>query len=137
MGTASVKLRRFMSTIDPTKKVQKVRTEEEMQNALANFCVQKHTLTVPPQIDDEDIVLSDAIEELLETRKLLASFDTTPYEKLSDEQKVVVNNFRARISDILIENLEPFYKEHPDLVFGWSLALNVFLREDKQEMQEL
>src|SRR5438270_14075694 len=105
-----------MTAIDPNKKTQKIRTEEEISQALSNFCQGKHTMTIPPQDSDDDVVLYDAFSELLEARKLLASFDTTPYEKLSDEQKQVVNDFRARIDDILKENLEQFYKDNPDLV---------------------
>jgi hypothetical protein len=63
--------------------------------------------------------------------------DTTAYEKLNEEQKATVNEFRTRISNMLFENLEPFYKDNPDLVFSWGLTLNVSLREDKQEPQEL
>ena len=136
-GTYEQEMENDVSTIDINKKIQKVRTEEEIHKALSNFCHGRHTMTVPPQIDDDDIVLYDAFRELKEARKTLAFLDTTPYEKLSDGQKSVVNDFRTRISNILIENLEPFYKEHPELVFGWSLALNVFPTEDKQEMQEL
>lgn len=123
-----------MPTIDPDKRIQKIRTEEEIRKALSNLIHRKHTMTVPPQVDDDDIVLYDAFKELLDTRKTL---DTTDWEKLSYEQKRVVNDFRARIGDILKENLESFYQEHPDLVFSWGLSLNVFLRKDKQEMQEL
>lgn len=57
--------------------------------------------------------------------------DSSDWEKLSDEQKQVVNDFRARVSDILKENLEPFYQQHPELVFHWSLTMDIFLR--KQE----
>ena len=65
-----------MSTIDFDKKIQKHRTEEEMRKALLQLLERKHMLSVPPQVEDADIVISDVIEELLEAR-----------EKLSKEQE--------------------------------------------------
>lgn len=61
-----------MTTIDPNKTIQKYRREEEMRKALLQLLERKHTLSVPPQVEDADIVLSDVIEELLEARKKLA-----------------------------------------------------------------
>lgn len=61
-----------MTTIDPNKKIQKLRTEEEMRKALLQLLERKHMLSVPPQVEDADMVLSDVIEELLEARKKLA-----------------------------------------------------------------
>lgn len=61
-----------MTTIDPNKTIQKYRREEEMRYALATLINQGHTLHIPPQVEDADIVLSDVIEELLEARKKLA-----------------------------------------------------------------
>lgn len=57
--------------VDFNKKIQKIRTEEEIRKALSNFCQGKHRMTIPPQIDDDDVVLYDAFKELLELRKRL------------------------------------------------------------------
>lgn len=46
-----------------------------MRKALLNLLERKHTLSVPPQVEDADMVLSDAIEELLEARKKIALLD--------------------------------------------------------------
>ena len=62
-----------MSTIDPNKKIQKAHTEQEMRMALNDFISQKYALHIPPQVGDADMVLSDAITELIEAREKLAS----------------------------------------------------------------
>lgn len=56
--------------INEQKRIQKRRTEQEMRSALADFCYGKATRSIPPQIDDTDIILQDCIEELLELRAL-------------------------------------------------------------------
>ena len=61
-----------MTTIDPNKKIQRIRTEEEMRKALAAYTLDNVHMSIPPQSYDDDIVLSDVIEELLEARKELA-----------------------------------------------------------------
>lgn len=58
-----------MSKVNTNKKIQKPRTEQEMRAALSNFCKNKFTMCVPPQTDDDDVVLLDCIEELLEARQ--------------------------------------------------------------------
>lgn len=63
-----------MTTIDPDKKIQRIRTEQEMRVALLNLLERKHTLSVPPQVEDADMVLSDVIEELLEARKTIEQY---------------------------------------------------------------
>jgi hypothetical protein len=57
---------------DLKKKILKHRTEEEMHRALRQFIDQEHNLHIPPDDEDADIVLYDAIDELLEARKKLA-----------------------------------------------------------------
>jgi hypothetical protein len=52
-----------------SKKIQKRRTEQEMRMALAHFCDGNPERCIPPQVDDSDIILNDAIEELLELRQ--------------------------------------------------------------------
>jgi hypothetical protein len=61
--------------IDPNKKMQKVRTEDEIRQALSNACHGKLRMTVPPQVEDDDIVLYDAFKELLDARKKLARIE--------------------------------------------------------------
>lgn len=56
-----------MPKINPSKKIQKRRTEQEMRNALASFAGQQPATDV----DDAGVVLSDCIEELLESRQLI------------------------------------------------------------------
>jgi hypothetical protein len=60
-----------MAKINPNKHIQKRRTEDEMRKALSNFCQGKHTMTIPPQDDDDDVVLYDMFKELLESRQML------------------------------------------------------------------
>jgi hypothetical protein len=57
-----------MTTINTGKAIQRYRTEEEMCKALYNFCAREHTMCIPAQVDDDDIVLMDVIAELLERR---------------------------------------------------------------------
>lgn len=61
-----------MTAIDPNKKIQRIRTEEEIRAALSNLIHRKHTMTVPPQVEDDDIVLYDAFKELLQARAWFA-----------------------------------------------------------------
>ena len=56
-----------MPKIDPNKKIQKQRTEQEMRFALQHFTANDD----PIDIDDAKIVLNDVIEELLEKRQLV------------------------------------------------------------------
>jgi hypothetical protein len=72
-----------MTTIDPNKKIQKIRTEDEIRKALLNLLERKHTLSVPPQVEDADMVLSDVIEELLEARETIEQ-----YKAQSDASKL-------------------------------------------------
>lgn len=55
--------------INPSKSVQKHRTEEELRTALADLYHGTPKRNAPPQVDDSDIVLSDAIAELLHLRQ--------------------------------------------------------------------
>jgi len=61
--------------IDPNKKMQKIRTEDEIRQALSNATHGKLRMTVPPQVEDDDIVLYDAFKELLEAREKLERLD--------------------------------------------------------------
>jgi hypothetical protein len=60
-----------MPSINVNKAIQRSRTEEEMRKALHNFCEGKQTMCVPAQIDDDDIILMDAITELIEKRGMI------------------------------------------------------------------
>lgn len=55
--------------INPSKTIQKFRTEDELRHAVYALCDGKAQRTIPPQVDDSDIVLLDAIAELLELRQ--------------------------------------------------------------------
>lgn len=61
-----------MAKVNPNKRIQKRRTEQEMRKALGDWQAgSAQHLHIPPEIDDTDIVLQDCIEELLESRQLL------------------------------------------------------------------
>lgn len=61
---------------------RKRRTEEEMRDALNRFCQaawgparrgEMHIFSIPPQDTDADMILGDAIDELIEAREIIAS----------------------------------------------------------------
>ena len=87
-----------MSTIDSNKRMQKWRTEQEIRMALNDFISQKYALHIPPQVEDADMVLSDVIEELLQARKVLDVFNTTPFAKLTKEQKQAIQEWQDFVS---------------------------------------
>ena len=58
----------MMAKISEHKTIQRKRTESDMRQALTDFCTGKQQISIPPQVDDSDIVLSDAIAEVLELR---------------------------------------------------------------------
>lgn len=61
-----------MAKINPNKRIQKRRTEQEMRNALGDWRAgSAEHLHVPSEMEDTDIILQDCIEELLEARQLL------------------------------------------------------------------
>jgi hypothetical protein len=60
-----------VAKINPAKKIQKRRTEAEMRKALQALIDGKAQRSMPPQDDDADIILIDAIEEVLESRQLI------------------------------------------------------------------
>jgi hypothetical protein len=60
-----------MAKVKPEKRIQKYRTEDEARRALSDLCKKKGQMSIPPQDDDSDIILTDVIEELLEKRSLL------------------------------------------------------------------
>ena len=60
-----------MAKINENRKIQKYRTADEMHAALTAFCMGMQQQSIPPQTDDSDVVLSDAIAELLESRQKL------------------------------------------------------------------
>jgi hypothetical protein len=60
-----------MAKINENKKIQKRRTADEMNAALTAFCTGTQQVSIPPQMDDSDVVLADCIAELLESRQKL------------------------------------------------------------------
>jgi hypothetical protein len=61
---------------------RKRRTEDEMREALNRFCQaawgparrgEMHIFSIPLQDNDADMILMDAIDELIEARKIIAS----------------------------------------------------------------
>ena len=60
-----------MAKIIQGKAIQRKRTADEMHNALGDFIAGTPQMSVPAQIDDSSVVLSDAIVELLESRQKL------------------------------------------------------------------
>jgi hypothetical protein len=59
-----------MVKTNPNKTIQRQRTEDEMRQALYALATGKSTTSVPSQVDDDDVVLSDAIAELIELRQM-------------------------------------------------------------------
>lgn len=60
-----------MAKLNENKRIQKRRTADEMRNALHALVAGTAQRSIPPQVDDSDIILTDAIEELLEARQLI------------------------------------------------------------------
>jgi hypothetical protein len=58
--------------VNPQKTIQKHRSKDALDRALALFCAGTPERSIPPQVDDSDIVLSDAIAELMEARQSMA-----------------------------------------------------------------
>jgi hypothetical protein len=50
-------------------RIRKYRTEYEMHQSLSNACHGKWRMCIPVQDSDDDMVLSDVIDELVERRK--------------------------------------------------------------------
>jgi len=57
-----------MAKIKPERAIQKPRSEAEMRTALANLVAGTATMTEPRQDWDDDVVIEDAIAELLQLR---------------------------------------------------------------------
>lgn len=55
--------------IEKTGRVRKYRTEQEMHQSLSNACSGKWQMCIPVNNSDDDMVLSDVIDELIERRK--------------------------------------------------------------------
>jgi hypothetical protein len=75
-----------MVKTNPNKTIQRQRTEDEMRQALHALVTGKSTTSVPSQVDDDDVVLSDAIAELIEKRQIIEDvrgFVTTMNPKLT------------------------------------------------------
>lgn len=74
-----------MSRITEIKHINKYRTKEEMREALKRFCNvawgnrgnKRSCFSIPPDDEDADIILSDAISELLDMRTLLCDIMAT------------------------------------------------------------
>lgn len=57
-----------MAKVNPLKRMQKKRTEQEMRDALSKLCNNQACID---DVDSPDIVIQDCIEEILENRQLL------------------------------------------------------------------
>lgn len=64
-----------MPKIDPNKKIQKQRTEQEMKKALEKLSSSGNARII--DVDDPDIILNDVIEELLEKRQIIEDIKNT------------------------------------------------------------
>lgn len=60
----------------------KQRTEDEMHKALQSLLDRKYTLHIPPDDEDPDIVLGDAIMELREARQTIEKLKQSDVEVL-------------------------------------------------------
>lgn len=68
------------------RSIARVHTEDEMRQALQHFRDGKQTMSVPQDIFDDDVVLSDAITELISKRSIIEdvrNFMMTMQQKLS------------------------------------------------------
>lgn len=61
-----------MAKVNTQKDIQKHRSKDQLDRALALFNAGKPERSIPPQVDDSDVVLSDAIAELMEARQAIA-----------------------------------------------------------------
>jgi hypothetical protein len=102
---------------DLKKNILKHRTEEDMRKALSDLIHQRHTLHVPPDSDDADMVLSDVIEEALELRKKLADAQIPRIPVISTPEElgmVIANNdqiiFMGNPSDTM-QDIEQLRKD--------------------------
>ena len=59
-----------MARINPNKPIQRYHTEEEMRGALGRLVAKQAITSIPPQVEDDDVVITDCIEEVLEMRRL-------------------------------------------------------------------
>lgn len=96
-----------MTAIDPNKTIQKYRTEEEIRKALSNLTHRKHTMTVPPQVEDADMVLSDVIEELLEARNKLALLEPLRNAWISELERREILRERGDSWKVIFEPMIP------------------------------
>lgn len=100
-----------MSTIDPDKKIQKVRTEEEIRKALQNCIHCKVTMCVPPQMDDDDIVLYDAFKELKEARGIAQKILAIAQKALETPEVVNSEDPWTAILEIALEDIVKLCQE--------------------------
>lgn len=101
-----------MTTIDTSKRIQRYRTAEEARHALQQFIDCKHTLHVPPQIDDADFVISDVIDELLDLREAIEQTRTDLLVWLGSMSLGIDVKALSRLNEI-IDKLEEVAKRSP------------------------
>lgn len=94
-----------MSTIDTNKKIQKTRTLKEIRKALSNFIHRKHIMCIPPQVDDDDIVLMDAIQELCDAREKTQKILEIGKEALNAPEVVNSEKPWTAILEIALEDI--------------------------------
>lgn len=88
-----------MSTITDVNRPYQSRTEQEMRDALKRFCNaawgnhaanNRSCFTIPVDDQDADIILCDAIDELLEARKKIADLEETiEHDRQWDKEHVL------------------------------------------------
>jgi hypothetical protein len=92
-----------MSNIDINKRIQRYRTDDEMQTALSAFVHGRPTMHIPAQVEDHDMVLLDAIRELVDRR---AQQPVTPVELQQQVQELEERSNRIDTAvQTMIDNL--------------------------------
>lgn len=129
-----------MTRIDPNKLIQKRRTKEELLTALQQFIHRKQMLCVPPEVSDPDIVLMDAIRELVDLRARfegMAKYVGGPpgSSVLSPEQYEAVEAVKYRMVQDLLARSEAFYGQHPELRLSWNFECSATVSEEEKALE--
>lgn len=130
-----------MIRIDPNKLIQKRRTKEELLTALQQFIHRKQMLCAPPEVSDPDVVLMDAIRELVDLRARfegMAKYVGGPpgSSVLSPEQYEAVEAVKYRMVQDLLAWSEAFYGQHPELRLSWSFECSATVREEEKALEQ-
>ena len=76
-----------MSKLKPNQLIQKLRTEDEMRQAVTAIRQGRTHVTTPTQDDDTDIVVQDMLEELLQKRATVERFRNFVYSENAEFAK--------------------------------------------------